>query len=443
MGLGPKAILMALLIAGAGFAATAEVSAESRQCRTLKAQLAKLGRTPTRTTSKKYKKYDSYARKQQAALNRAKADARRRGCSGGFSLFKRKRHASCDGLEKKIGRMKRNLAKLQGKRNRYAGTSGKSAQSRRSIQAKMARLNCGKKSHQVAVVRKKRRPTVAPDRSQQRSSAATRQVKRAATRQVKQAATQRVKRASTKGSGGLFALLRGSSKVQSAKRDTKRRRIKRYALKMPHETNTPKRTEKYRRFSGGGSYRTLCVRSCDGFYFPISFDATQSDLERDEMICQSLCPSAGAELYFHRSSDPDSKNMMSLAGELYSEHPAAYRYRTNYDENCSCKRSGTTFEVVGLYEDETDRPKRAEPVALRGIGKSIALPVPRFPLGEDPETVANMKGDFDPFDDEVAVLVKKDKPTKRKIRQVGPAYLYKRGALAQSAPRDEAEKSTE
>ena len=427
MGLGPRALWMAMLIAGAGFAATDKASAESRQCRSLKAQLAKLDRTPSRTTSPKYKKYDGYARKQQAALKRANADARRRGCSGSFSLFKKKRHASCDGLEKKIGRMKRNLAKLQGKRDRYAGKSGKSVKSRRRIQAKMVRLNCGNKGTQVAVVRKKNRPAVATDRKQYRRTSVTRQANRTP----------------TSGSDNIFALFRGSSKARSADRDVERRRIKRYTLKMPYEIDAPRDTDNFYSSSGGGSYRTLCVRSCDGFYFPISFDATQSDLERDDMICQSLCPSAGAELYFHRSSDPDTKNMMSLAGEPYSEHPAAFRYRTQYDENCSCKRSGMTFEVVGLYADEMDRPERAETVALRGIGKPITLPSPRLPLGEDPETIANMKGDFDPFDDEIAVVAKKDKPAKRKIRQVGPAYLYKRGALAQSAPRDQAEKSTE
>ncbi len=35
-----------------------------------------------------------------------------------------------------------------------------------------------------------------------------------------------------------------------------------------------------------GGYRTLCVRLCDGFYFPISAAAQPGEFARDEETCQ-------------------------------------------------------------------------------------------------------------------------------------------------------------
>ena len=42
----------------------------------------------------------------------------------------------------------------------------------------------------------------------------------------------------------------------------------------------------------GSTYRTVCVRTCDGFYFPISFSTTQDHFRDDEASCQRMCPAA-------------------------------------------------------------------------------------------------------------------------------------------------------
>ena len=42
----------------------------------------------------------------------------------------------------------------------------------------------------------------------------------------------------------------------------------------------------------GYGYRTLCVRSCDGFYFPISSVASRSRFGLDADLCRASCPNA-------------------------------------------------------------------------------------------------------------------------------------------------------
>ena len=54
-------------------------------------------------------------------------------------------------------------------------------------------------------------------------------------------------------------------------------------------------------WGGGGAYRTLCVRACDGFYFPISYSTPRSRFEIDASVCQALYPPVEATLYVHRT----------------------------------------------------------------------------------------------------------------------------------------------
>ena len=46
----------------------------------------------------------------------------------------------------------------------------------------------------------------------------------------------------------------------------------------------PKKQERQFR-AGGGTYRTLCVRTCDGYYFPISFKVTRAKFNTDSIAC--------------------------------------------------------------------------------------------------------------------------------------------------------------
>ena len=47
---------------------------------------------------------------------------------------------------------------------------------------------------------------------------------------------------------------------------------------------------------GGGSY-TVCVRTCDGGFFPVTYSGAGSRADSLEEVCRSLCPNAEVELY--------------------------------------------------------------------------------------------------------------------------------------------------
>jgi hypothetical protein len=89
-------------------------------------------------------------------------------------------------------------------------------------------------------------------------------------------------------------------------------------------------------FGRAGTYRTLCVRLCDGFYFPISSAATGSGLSRDADACNTSCGTE-ARLFYHPNGGGDVDSMVDLTGMAYSALPNAFRYRKTLVPDCRCR----------------------------------------------------------------------------------------------------------
>jgi hypothetical protein len=111
---------------------------------------------------------------------------------------------------------------------------------------------------------------------------------------------------------------------------------------------------------GGSSstYRTLCVRECDGFYFPVSNATTEAQFKDDEAKCHSQC-AGPAELYYHRS-DQDVDQMVSLSGRPYASMPFAFRNRKVYIKGCSCNAAEYSREEIAKSEEALKLSKRAD-----------------------------------------------------------------------------------
>jgi len=84
------------------------------------------------------------------------------------------------------------------------------------------------------------------------------------------------------------------------------------------------------------TYRTVCVRLCDGYFFPISFAVPREYLARDARRCQESC-GAEARLFFHSNVNADIADMTDLEGRPYSNLEAAFLYRTAYFPTCKCQ----------------------------------------------------------------------------------------------------------
>ena len=99
--------------------------------------------------------------------------------------------------------------------------------------------------------------------------------------------------------------------------------------------------------SGVATYRTLCVRLCDGFYFPVSFSTLPSHFPQDAEACQSRC-AAPTELYYHPNPGGSVDHAVALKSqEPYTKLKVAFRYRKEFVNGCSCKEAEFVPAVAG------------------------------------------------------------------------------------------------
>jgi len=105
------------------------------------------------------------------------------------------------------------------------------------------------------------------------------------------------------------------------------------------------------------TYRTVCVRLCDGYYWPISFATSPEYFERDAATCQRSCRSS-ARLFVYRNPGQEPEQMVDLSGRRYARLETAFRYRTIYDASCRCRPEPWEQEALDrhrMYALETER----------------------------------------------------------------------------------------
>ncbi len=86
----------------------------------------------------------------------------------------------------------------------------------------------------------------------------------------------------------------------------------------------------------GGTYRTVCVRMCDGFFVPISFSTRRDNFQQDQAKCRATC-GEDARLFVHRNPGEAIEDAVDLAGRPYSRLPNAFRFRKTRVEDCACR----------------------------------------------------------------------------------------------------------
>jgi hypothetical protein len=189
------------------------------------------------------------------------------------------------------------------------------------------------------------------------------------------------------------------------------------------------------------AYRTVCVRTCDGFYFPISFSTGQSRFGEDEQACKRMCPAAEAMLFSYRNPGEDISKATSLSGRLYTELPNAFRYRQKFDSACSCRKPGESWaQALQQADDRTvasgdivvteERSKqmaqpKAEPPPRAGRSDSRSGQANARPTAPSPNA-APAASETAPAAAAAAAPVEKPletDPAKRTVRNVGPQFL--------------------
>jgi hypothetical protein len=99
--------------------------------------------------------------------------------------------------------------------------------------------------------------------------------------------------------------------------------------------------------TGGG--RAICVRLCDGFFFPSVITSGSDE------ACASQCPDAPTAFYSAPAGSDKIEDAVSLSGAPYSALAVADRHQLSFDNTCTCHRSFTRSYLADLLRDRTLR----------------------------------------------------------------------------------------
>lgn len=122
------------------------------------------------------------------------------------------------------------------------------------------------------------------------------------------------------------------------------------------------------------AYRTVCVRLCDGFYYPINEVSRPESFLAEEKLCQSSC-SVPARLFYRPQPGEDAEAMVSLTGDRYADLPNAFRYRSEYVGACACKPKPWSAEAKAQYQRRAVLASRTslERIVAAGAGETAKI----------------------------------------------------------------------
>lgn len=342
-------ILISVLVLAAllSFSTTTGTAAQSRVCRNLQAQLSAASSGGGSSAS------------VRSQLSQAQGLANQKRCGALFG----QRSKECQAINAKIGQLT----------NQLRSGGGGSAQSKKQIAAALKANGCGKKATKKTVKR------AAPAKQQAAKPKAVAKPRAAA---KPKAAAKRQAAVSPKAAAVAKAPARAStSRSSSARRKSVLR--------------------------SGKTYRTMCVRLSDGYYFPISFSVPEKFFERDAETCQSRCAGMDVALYIHRPGE-DSEEMVSYPEEEpYSDLGTAfiYRYTSMRSQASACRPA---------VEEAAEEPSVV--VAFKG---EVPIPTPRPSL----EETSAIAGAPDADEQQASAATMDSAPKEKNIRVVGPRFL--------------------
>lgn len=180
---------------------------------------------------------------------------------------------------------------------------------------------------------------------------------------------------------------------------------------------------------GGQAY---CVRTCDGFYFPVGRPTAGASRAAQADICQRQCPGAEVALY-SAGGNASIEQAVGPRGQSYASLRTAFRFRERVDAACTCAGASTNgLARVPITHDPTLRPGD---VVVTDAGVRVFAGGSRFPYRQADFVAARSYGRL-PADirqrvaDIEAGIQARDSGTTAPVSRLGPATRQRAGAPA-------------
>ena len=171
-----------------------------------------------------------------------------------------------------------------------------------------------------------------------------------------------------------------------------------------------------------GTYHTVCVRTCDGYYFPISYSTVPSRFADDERACQRLCPAAEASLYSFRNPGEQMEQAVTVSGQQYTALPNAFRYRKEVVSGCSCRKPGESWADALRNTDDSTTLENGDIIVTDKNAKALS----QVPQGGKPAPNGAAQpgaASAPPTPPAGTTIAPVTDPAKRNVRVVGPPFV--------------------
>jgi hypothetical protein len=178
-----------------------------------------------------------------------------------------------------------------------------------------------------------------------------------------------------------------------------------------------------------GTYRTVCVRTCDGGYFPISFATVPARFPDDEKTCKALCPATEANLYAYRNPGEDMNQAVSIGGQPYTSSPNAFRFRQEFNPSCACKAAGQTWsDALKTIDDKAAAEQQGDIIVTEESAKKMSRaptkPTTSATAKKGAASTATTATTASAPDDPTSTTpASGTAPTNKPIRSVGPTFI--------------------
>ncbi|MBX5205490.1 DUF2865 domain-containing protein [Rhizobium sp. NZLR1] len=320
----------------------------SAVCEDLRGRLADLPRSIGNGNGPEARQYSSAMAEQNLELRKVRNDLRSYGCTSGSMVVIGGQNADyCAELSDSEARMIDNIGYLQDRRNELTGRNGADDGARRELMSALDSNGCNSENFYAPDERSANDPAPSVEEQAMRSD--------------------------------TFIPLGGGEEADP-----------RYGLPRA-EMLSP--------------VSTMCVRSCDGGFFPISSNATSVDFGRDAQTCAKMCPGIETQLFYREVTSTEASNMISVAtGTPYSamKNAFAYKNRTPGEKtSCACNLTAYYDEMRG--KQAVSQPPQQGSITTIHTNPPVKDGAAAAPQPSVPER---------PYD-----------PTQNKVRQVGPQFL--------------------
>lgn len=137
-----------------------------------------------------------------------------------------------------------------------------------------------------------------------------------------------------------------------------------------------------------GGTRTVCVRTCDGYVFPLGRLRSQKDLPVHETACAAACPNAPTQLFTLAAGRAEMDQAVSLKGQPYLASAWANVFRRKRVEDCTCQPPGIAATPLPIVSDLTLR--RGDVVATEDSAEVVTRISRRGPVLADFREVSGL-----------------------------------------------------